>query len=366
MLNFNPFERAGEQTVLDHAVIDYIMPRVSDGALRILLYIIRCTDGSNRMNAPISYRQFMEATGIGAPATVRKALAELMNPDTFGFPLVLKQDGKAEGVASHSATRYALNKKRMERLAGGGDSGGSLPHASKNEASNHATENEAYASNNEALTLQKMKPSRFKNCSVHKDTLYLSKESSSCRVTGVSQNARVTATKTTPTTAPGLTPVAWPSDLDPNDPDWLAFVNVTRPFADAPPDIQAEMLRSFDWMRQVAIPVPFTPANAEIYLKRFVAKNSRFPHPDEVCRTWAKMMADLAEGEPSAPQVEIPSSLPFRYHEEVSDLAKRNPGKCQKFLEAWGQLDDETRERAIYRMDNGDRVHDAVQGLGPV
>ena len=161
--DIEPFNRHGHFTAMDNAVFDIVMPRISLPALAVLLFVLRETVGWNQEWEELPYSKIKAGTGIKSDATIAKSLAELCAETTWGTALLLRQEGAKIGAASHSPTRYALNKKftiyGSENLREFEDFDASKsevrepenepPHGSKNEA--HASKNEVFdTSKNEA------------------------------------------------------------------------------------------------------------------------------------------------------------------------------------------------------------------------
>jgi hypothetical protein len=78
-----PFQRQGNFTVFDNAILDELMPRLSFPAWKVLCLILRKTigwtdgNGGRKMQDAISYSQLRAGTGISQNATIRRALVEL-------------------------------------------------------------------------------------------------------------------------------------------------------------------------------------------------------------------------------------------------------------------------------------------------
>jgi hypothetical protein len=137
--NTQPFADQGRWTAIHNFVFDEIMPVVSGNTFKVLSLIIRRTKGHDQKSAALSYGEIMDGTGIKSEATINKALDELAGIETFGSALILVKRGEENGVTSHRANRYALNRKFVF------DSAKVAPTTE-----NHASKNEAYASKNEA------------------------------------------------------------------------------------------------------------------------------------------------------------------------------------------------------------------------
>lgn len=100
--SIRPFSEQGHYTEVHNLVFDYIMPRVSLKAFKVLCLILRRTKGWGKKNDEISYRQIKEGTGIKTNDTVSKALDELLD---FGCILRRKSDEQFDTIT------YALNLK---------------------------------------------------------------------------------------------------------------------------------------------------------------------------------------------------------------------------------------------------------------
>lgn len=86
-------------TGIHNALFDTIMPQVSGNAWKLLCLIIRQTDGWNREEIGLSYRDLLLGLGVSSRATVAAAIDELR---PFNL-LTINESGKWE------ETRYSLN-----------------------------------------------------------------------------------------------------------------------------------------------------------------------------------------------------------------------------------------------------------------
>ncbi len=127
-----PFASVGSWTPVPNIVFDSIMPRISSGALRILLLVIRNTKGYDQRHCGLTYADIKGGTGIKSDTTISDALDELCGDALFGFPVLLKKTGEAVGVTSHKASKFAINRK-FPRISNAPKNGA---HAPKNGASN--------------------------------------------------------------------------------------------------------------------------------------------------------------------------------------------------------------------------------------
>jgi hypothetical protein len=94
------FGSHGCTTNLHHALIDSVMPHVSGNAWKLLCLIIRQTDGWNRREIGLSYRDLIAGMGVRSRATVAAAIKEL-EPHNL---LVVKA-----GRSQWEEARYGLN-----------------------------------------------------------------------------------------------------------------------------------------------------------------------------------------------------------------------------------------------------------------
>lgn len=72
-----PFARQGYFTVVDNALIDLIMPRLTPNAFKVLMLFVRQTVGWQRDAFAMTVDEIQEATGIGSNNTVLAAIDEL-------------------------------------------------------------------------------------------------------------------------------------------------------------------------------------------------------------------------------------------------------------------------------------------------
>ena len=101
MSEIKPFHDQGHYTEVHNMAFDYIMPRVSGSAWKVLCLIIRKTKGWGKRSDEISYSQIKDGTGIKNDLTVKKALGELLK-----LGCILKRAGETQ----FKPTRYALNR----------------------------------------------------------------------------------------------------------------------------------------------------------------------------------------------------------------------------------------------------------------
>lgn len=71
------FNSHGHTTNFHHALIDSVMPHVSGNAWKLLCLIIRQTDGWQREEIGLSYRDLIEGMGVSSRGTVAAAIKEL-------------------------------------------------------------------------------------------------------------------------------------------------------------------------------------------------------------------------------------------------------------------------------------------------
>ena len=80
-----PFTRQGHFTMVDNAIIDFVLPRLSGNEVKLLLYVLRKTRGWGKEEDAIPYSQIMVGTGIRSRSTVHKAVERL---ESKGYILV--------------------------------------------------------------------------------------------------------------------------------------------------------------------------------------------------------------------------------------------------------------------------------------
>jgi len=144
-----PFAQQGHWTQVHNVVFDSIMPRVSSGALKVLLLVIRRTTGYDQRNAALTYADIKKGTGIKSDATVDKSLDHLCGTAIFGAAVLLKKTPGSVGAAPHKASKFAINRS----FAVDSDTLKNEVYASKNEAlkSSDTSKNEVFdTSKNEA------------------------------------------------------------------------------------------------------------------------------------------------------------------------------------------------------------------------
>ncbi len=117
-MRVKPFTDQGHYTEVHNLAFDYIMPRVSGSAWKVLCFIIRQTRGWGKKSEFLPYEAIKTGTGIKTDATVSKALQELMHEANWGSPIILKQDAETRGVSQREPTRYALNRAFEIRTQG--------------------------------------------------------------------------------------------------------------------------------------------------------------------------------------------------------------------------------------------------------
>lgn len=76
-----PFHDQGHYTAQHNALYDMVMPAISGNAWKLLCLIIRQTDGRNRDEIALSYRDLGEAIGCKAASEVLAAIDELRSLD---------------------------------------------------------------------------------------------------------------------------------------------------------------------------------------------------------------------------------------------------------------------------------------------
>jgi hypothetical protein len=99
-MEVKPFQNP-PYTMFNNAILDYIMPRVSPSAWKVLCVAIRQTVGwvdemsltGRRESDKISYDQFKQKTGIGGKSAIANALKELLQEGI----LIRSQVGKPRG-----------------------------------------------------------------------------------------------------------------------------------------------------------------------------------------------------------------------------------------------------------------------------
>lgn len=72
-----PFYNQNGYTEFNNYVLDYIMPKLSPNAWKVLCFIIRKTKGWQKEQDQLSFRQIMNGTGISNRTTVSNAIKEL-------------------------------------------------------------------------------------------------------------------------------------------------------------------------------------------------------------------------------------------------------------------------------------------------
>lgn len=72
-----PFASHKCTTLLHNALLDTIMPLISGNAWKLLCLVVRQTDGWNREEIGLSYRDLLKGMGVGSRSTVSSALTEL-------------------------------------------------------------------------------------------------------------------------------------------------------------------------------------------------------------------------------------------------------------------------------------------------
>jgi hypothetical protein len=97
-----PFAQQGHYTEAHNLIFDYIMPRVSPNAFKVLCLILRRTKGWGKSSESISYDDIIAGTGIKSDATISRAIIELLE-----MGCIVKRDGAIKSAA----TAYALNRK---------------------------------------------------------------------------------------------------------------------------------------------------------------------------------------------------------------------------------------------------------------
>jgi hypothetical protein len=98
------FDSHGCTTNLHHALIDAVMPVVSGNAWKLLCLIARQTDGWNREEIGLSYRDLIAGMGVSSRSTVAAAITEL---EPLNLLLVKVGKGMWE------ETRYSLNHQAV-------------------------------------------------------------------------------------------------------------------------------------------------------------------------------------------------------------------------------------------------------------
>ena len=107
MTTIKPFNRQGNFTAVDNAVIDEIMPNLSGNEWKVLCFIIRKTVGWHKDSDGIAYSQFRAGTGISSNTTVQKSIDRLL-------ALHIIEVGKTGHMAD--AHHYRLNKEYTVRV----------------------------------------------------------------------------------------------------------------------------------------------------------------------------------------------------------------------------------------------------------
>jgi hypothetical protein len=97
-----PFYQQGNFTMVHNVIFDYVMPRVKPNSFKLLMLVLRETNGRQRSSEAISYEDIKRMTGMGGKSTVSAAISELMD-----MGILLAKAGKT----NDAATRYALNRK---------------------------------------------------------------------------------------------------------------------------------------------------------------------------------------------------------------------------------------------------------------
>lgn len=104
-----PFARAGHYFVVDNAILDRVVPAISNAAWAVLSVVLRHTNGYRRNDAALSVKELMALTGLHEGAVV-KALKVLTSPlpqisdPAYGGLLLRSRASVA------APTTYALNR----------------------------------------------------------------------------------------------------------------------------------------------------------------------------------------------------------------------------------------------------------------
>jgi phage replication O-like protein O len=99
--SIKPFADQGHYTEAHNLLFDYIMPRISANAFKVLCLILRRTKGWGKASDAISYAQIKDGTGIKSDATISRAIGELLEMNC-----ILNKANPTQRVTS----RYALNR----------------------------------------------------------------------------------------------------------------------------------------------------------------------------------------------------------------------------------------------------------------
>lgn len=108
-----PFHNQNGYTALNNYILDYIMPKLSPNAWKVLCFIIRKTEGWNKEQDKLSFSQIMTGTGIKNRSTVSSAIDELVNKKNY-VNLV-----KGDRITSNT---YSLNTE-LEIIIGSPENG---------------------------------------------------------------------------------------------------------------------------------------------------------------------------------------------------------------------------------------------------
>jgi phage replication O-like protein O len=106
-MQVKPFDRQGNYTQIDNAVIDVIMPTLSPTEWMVLSLIIRKTVGWHKDIDGIAYSQFIKGTGIKSNTTIQRALSKL---NKMGIIEVLESPHKSD------PHHYRLNRNYSCRV----------------------------------------------------------------------------------------------------------------------------------------------------------------------------------------------------------------------------------------------------------
>jgi hypothetical protein len=144
-----PFQEQGHYTEVHNLAFDYIMPRVSSSAWKVLSLIIRRTKGWGKKFDEIPYAQIKEGTGIKSDPTVDKALKQLRQ---MGCILSKK------GATQFESTKYMLNRNfTIEDMYSPGEPTPEGPPTIENVADESTTENKAATIENVAVATTEIK-----------------------------------------------------------------------------------------------------------------------------------------------------------------------------------------------------------------
>jgi len=104
-----PFNQSGHYVAIHDSVFDVIMRKCPPNAFKVLMLVIRNTEGWRREEDAISYSQIRRATGIASDSTVHDAIGWLLDEG-----MILATKSPRDGVTQ--TTRYQINRQYQVRV----------------------------------------------------------------------------------------------------------------------------------------------------------------------------------------------------------------------------------------------------------